>query len=538
MKAHSFIVGKSRPKPYSASLCILTYTTIRSVLRKLIAVVLALTVAMTMGIASTSMVFAAGGTPSITIKPNIDEGITTNGDNDVKIKYTYYKILTADIDTDPTVGLDGTTTADGTVAYYVTDSAQAAAIEGLKTGGKSIFNVTRVGTTDKWYVELNKETAATGEQIAAAFNDNTFLAKFTKQEFTSTGGDATLPGVSAGYYFIKSSLGSKMAVQTLSPVTINEKNDYVSDNKTIPNDDKNSQIGQEITYTLTVNVPTTATEEIVLTDTMSKGLTFKEVASQKVGTTAMTEAQKGTVSAVSSAANDATKFTITYTADQVKALVANKEETQVINIEVTVIVNDQAAIDTDIPNTLDLKYGNNYEAKPVTVNTKTTKFEFDKVDGTDKTTKLTGAEFQLKKGSDVIKLIKDTEGQTYRVATAAEITAAGTTLVDTIVTNGNTVTINGLDLDETYSLVETKAPTGYNKLDDPIEVKATSTTTGEGNDAVTTTTFVKKDVENNKGTELPSTGGIGTTIFYILGALLVVGCGIILIARRRSSANN
>ena len=45
-------------------------------------------------------------------------------------------------------------------------------------------------------------------------------------------------------------------------------------------------------------------------------------------------------------------------------------------------------------------------------------------------------------------------------------------------------------------------------------------------------------VINKSGSELPSTGGIGTTIFYILGALLVIGCGIILIARRRSSAHN
>ena len=496
---------------------------------KTIKKMMALALAMVMVLAMSITVFAGTddpqdppaattpGTPSITIKPNNDTAVTTS----TTIKYTYYKILTASIDTDPQVGLDGATTTDGVVAYYVENEAQATAIAGLKKGEKAIFNVTRVGETNKWYVELNKETNASGEDIAAAFNNDAFLANFTKQEYTSGGGDAVLPGVSAGYYFIKSSLGSKMAVQTLSPITINEKNQYVTDDKTIPETDKHSQIGQEITYTLTVQVPATATEQIVLTDTMSKGLTFKEVKSQKIGTTDATDAQKGAVSDVSAAANDATKFTITYTADQVKALVADGTA-KTINIEVTVIVNKDAAIDTDIPNTLDLKYGNNYDAVPKTVNTKTTKFDFDKVDGTDSTTKLTGAEFQLLQNNAVIKLVEVEAGKTYRVATADEANTAK----DKIVTNGNTVTINGLDGDLTYQLKETKAPTGYNVMSpDTVDVKPE------------TSVFTHQNIENNKGTQLPSTGGIGTTIFYIIGAVLVIGAGVLLVTRRRMSAN-
>ena len=473
--------------------------------------IFALLMAMIMVLGMSTTVFAAGGTPSITIKPNNDSEVTTN----TTITYTYYKILTASIDTDPEVGLDGATTKDGVVAYYVETEAQANAIAGLKKGENAIFNVTRVGTTNKWYVELNKDTNASGEDIATAFNDETFLANFTKQEYTSEGGDAVLPGVSAGYYFIKSSLGSKMAVQTLSPVTINEKNEYVSDNKTRPEEDEYSQIGQDITYTLTVNVPATATEQIVLTDTMSKGLTFKEVKSQKIGTTDATDAQKGTVSAVSAAENDATKFTITYTADQVKALVADGTA-KVINVEVVVTVNGDAAIDTDIPNTLDLKYGNNYDAVPQTVNTKTTKFDFDKVDGTDTTTKLTGAEFQLKLEGTAVNLVEVEEGKTYRIATAADKTTT-----TTIKTNGNTITVNGLDGDLTYQLEETKAPTGYNKLESAINVTP--------NEHV----FAHQDVENNKGSQLPSTGGIGTTMFYIVGSVLVIGAAVVLISKRR-----
>ena len=475
-------------------------------MKKIMALVLVAVMMMAISVTA----FAAGE-PSITIKPNNDTDVTTS----TTIKYTYYKILTADIDTDPVVGLDGVATTDGQVAYYVENEAQANALSG--TG---VFTVTRVGETNKWYVEL--VDGKTVDDIITAFNDDTFLANFTKQEYTSEGGDAVLPGVSAGYYFIKSSLGSKMAVQTLSPVTINEKNEYVTDDKTIPTVDEHSQIGQEITYTLTVTVPTTATEQIVLTDTMSKGLTFKEIKSQSPIT--------GSVSEVEDAEDDATKFTITYTATQVQALVADKEEAQTITVEVTVIVNDEAAIDTAIPNTLDLKYGNNYDAVPVTVNTETTKFEFDKVDGTDTTVKLTGAEFQLllKSDSSVVKLVEVEAGKTYRVATAAEITAAGSTLVEKIVTNGNTVTINGLDGDLTYQLKETKAPTGYNIMNpDTVDVTPNESKT-----------FDAQNVENNKGTQLPSTGGIGTTIFYVIGAVLVIGAAVLLVTKRRMNAND
>ena len=476
-------------------------------LSKVLALVLAF--ALVLGLGATAF---AEGEPSITINSTADtDEVKTD-----KTSYTWYRILNADIDEDPTGAPNQT---GGKVAYYVTSADQV-----TELNETNLFNVVRVGDTDKWYVEL-KDSSTSAQDIIAEFSKSTFdLSKFPSDTFAQTtpGGTATSGEVAAGYYYITSTLGSKAVLQTLTAVTIDEKNSYVTDDKTIPSGDANSQIGQEITYTLTVNVPATANDQIVLTDTMSKGLTFKEVKSQKIDGTAATTAQEGDVSAVTAADGDATKFTITWTADQVKAIVGDPAAAKVITVEVTVIVNDEAAIDTDIPNTLDLKYGNNYEAKPVTVNTKTTKFDFDKVDGTTSSTKLTGAEFQLKQGGNVIKLVKVEDGKTYRVATAAEIDAAAATLVDTIVTNGNTITINGLDGDLTYQLTETKAPTGYNIMSpDTVDVQPNSGT------------FVHQDIENNKGATLPSTGGIGTTIFYIVGSLLVVGAGILLVTRKR-----
>ena len=75
---------------------------------------------------------------------------------------------------------------------------------------------------------------------------------------------------------------------------------------------------------------------------------------------------------------------------------------------------------------------------------------------------------------------------------------------------------------QAYSLQETKAPTGgYKILKDAVPVKASEGSFGE------------IDVENNEGTVLPSTGGSGTTIFYVIGGLLIIGAGIVLVARRK-----
>jgi LPXTG-motif cell wall-anchored protein len=75
-------------------------------------------------------------------------------------------------------------------------------------------------------------------------------------------------------------------------------------------------------------------------------------------------------------------------------------------------------------------------------------------------------------------------------------------------------------------LVESTVPQGYNKAAD-------STFTIAGNDYTTTNLEQTTTVTNQSGTELPSTGGIGTTIFYIIGAILVIGAGVVLVTRRR-----
>lgn len=123
------------------------------------------------------------------------------------------------------------------------------------------------------------------------------------------------------------------------------------------------------------------------------------------------------------------------------------------------------------------------------------------------------------------------------------------------------IVIMGIASDETLVVTETSAPDGYNKLTSTFEVKpvktsetVTTTTTyydADGNvateeETVITKTLVTlnntdvvsgaKTVKNNKGSLLPTTGGMGTTIFYIVGAILVLGAGVLLVARRRMNS--
>ena len=143
--------------------------------------------------------------------------------------------------------------------------------------------------------------------------------------------------------------------------------------------------------------------------------------------------------------------------------------------------------------------------------------------------------------ADLIALVKVSDG-VYRVATDKD--EAATIVYD--IDAGNVV-INGLDDAITYYLYETKAPEGYNLLKTPVEFKITAeynadgaslktgsptVTVGAGEPSATLST----DVVNNSGSTLPETGGIGTPIFYIAGALLVVAAGIILVTRKRMSS--
>lgn len=127
---------------------------------------------------------------------------------------------------------------------------------------------------------------------------------------------------------------------------------------------------------------------------------------------------------------------------------------------------------------------------------------------------LTGATFKLydaETGGNEIKVVKVEDG-VYRVAEDGE---------DGVEIEAGSVTVKGLAADATYYLEETKAPEGYNILTERQAVTIKADNSAEAK------------VVNNAGTELPSTGSYGTTIFYVLGTVLVAGVLIYVVASRR-----
>ena len=189
-------------------------------------------------------------------------------------------------------------------------------------------------------------------------------------------------------------------------------------------------------------------------------------------------------------------------------------------------------------------------------------YELDttKVDGQDENTKLKDAKFVLlnSDGTKVAKITNDKfDGwQDLPPAGDDDKIAATDWFTDTVLTSddGGLFKIIGLD-DGTYKLREIVAPSGYNLLSSDITVVITATTTngqtwtdGNASSALTklavtadgtagtgntSTGIAGITVANNKGSTLPETGGMGTTIFYVVGAILVLGAGILLITRRR-----
>lgn len=171
-------------------------------------------------------------------------------------------------------------------------------------------------------------------------------------------------------------------------------------------------------------------------------------------------------------------------------------------------------------------------------------FNLKKVDATNKQG-LANAQFELydaATGGNKIPLVKvpkagTTEVDYYRVATKAEREAEGFTSAVIVSTTDN-VTIKGL-AKGIYWLEEIEAPDGYNKLTDRVSV--VNKTVGEGADKYDEADFlasndIVKTVENSTGAELPATGGIGTTIFTVTGAILMIGAAVLFLTKKRTEA--
>lgn len=349
--------------------------------------------------------------------------------------------------------------------------------------------------------------------------------KITGTEETATGNTVTFSGLDLGYYLVDSSLGALCGLNTTNPdATIKEKNEKPEIKKEVQtsagdwSSENNAKIGDTVEYKVEIKVADGA-QKYTVTDTMSKGLTFNN-------------------SSLKVTANDAvtTDYTLTSTTNGF-TLVLPETYVSTLTKGTTIIVtynatlNKDAVIDGDgNANEVKLSYGNHQNTVPSKVTTKSYQFDLVKVDGT--TNKLLdGAEFELADGETKLSFVKDTAGN-YRVATTGEEGATTTITVK----NGK-VNIYGL-AGKTYTLTETKAPDGYNKL-------VTSETVNLADGSKTHATIVDsvyKDggvvVENHAGTVLPSTGGMGTTLFYVIGGGLMVAAVVLLVTKKRMEHKN
>ena len=347
-----------------------------------------------------------------------------------------------------------------------------------------------------------------------------------------------------GWYLVVSDLTSDAICSidtTAKEVTIKEKNgvptvtkevEYASGSWGQGND---GNVGDTVNFQTTINVTDGDPTNYVLHDQMSKGLTFKENSiAVKVNDTLITNYT------VEYTNTDKCTFEISFPNGTL-----HTNDTVVVTYSAT-INNDAVVGTTGNENETWLKYGDNGETTHGHTKTYTWKFDILKyfTDSNDDKKYLANVEFVLyrKNADDKAEYAKfdpnnKLTGWTENESEAGKLTTNAT----------SNVTVKGLDKG-TYFLKETATPVGFNGLTSDVEVQIDSscnTLSGatytvkykmaNANDEDFTDTDDEKvvPIENNRGTTLPGTGGIGTTIFYVIGGGLMAAAAILLITKKR-----
>ena len=479
-----------------------------------------LLLALVMAFALATTAFAEGETGSITINDAV-----------VGQTYTIYQIL----------DLESYNTTSNAYSYKAT------------TAWNTFINSDAVKGT---YVEVDGQGYVTWKTGADAAAFAKAAQKYAKDNSIANQGSVTattttvsFTGLDLGYYLVDTTLGTLCALDTTNPnVVMEEKNEVPANVKTVEEDstgnygEKNdADIGQTVNFKSTITAPK-GSENVVFHDVMSAGLTL-DTNSIKVYTDAQmtTELASNNYTVSTAGLTDGCTFEVSFTQDYLDSLTA---DSTTLYVAYSATLNENAVIAGDgNPNTSKLSYGDSSNTKYTPDSqTKTYTWDVDVFKYTNKTTGegenaetkevgLSGATFTLSKdaeGSNPIALVSE-GNNVYRVAKTGE---TGTVTEITTDATGK-FTIKGLDAD-TYYLTETAAPAGYNKLAGPVTIVIGA------NGVVNGTTEASQGVDevkvlNQSGTELPSTGGMGTTIFYVLGSVLVLAAVVLLVTKKRMS---
>ena len=498
-------------------------------MKKLISLVLAIMMVAMVGLAFAQTVGTpADGKGSITIS-NAAKGET----------YGVVKLF------DATVGENGEIAYTGTVpdalkAYFEEDAAH---------------NVTlKAGVDDK----------AVTDAVAAWAKSQTAVASVV-----SDGSKLTFEGLDYGYYAVTSTQGALVTIDSTNPVvTVVDKNSKEpSANKTV--DKQSYSIGDTITYTSTFNTANYLGDKqvtkYVISDTLPEFLSDVTVTGITVGGTAIETQQfvekKITIPWVTgekpnytSLYSNGAVIVITYTAKLTDVTNFNADDTNTVTLKPYVYNPGPSSGDDDDEgdddDDDDKPWSEDYSSD---AKIKTYAAALIKVDKDDNP--LAGAQFTIK------GLTVTGSNGVYTVVSydpSAEATESATLDTDA----DGKLYILGLAQNVTLTVTEVKAPDGYNKLTETKTlnpqvlsekiIKESGTINYDSKGNVTSSTSSTTSVEETKnldkldaqalkivnqaGAELPSTGGMGTTILYIVGAMLIVGAGVILVTRRKAAS--
>ena len=457
----------------------------------------------------------------------------------------------------------------------------------LKWGsGVSAYGETSItpgaAVDDAIVTELTGLTNPKGSDIVSKFTLSTTKAC---DDVTSSGESVTIDGLDNGYYIVKdvtalgdkddansawivqvagsASIGIKNAKPTVDKQVLDETTDAEANHVNGWGESADHAINEQFQFKLIATIPLDTdfaayeNYKVVFNDTMSAGVTFESIASVKIGSNDIPVYAVGTADNgyKCSATENQAGGDWTLTIDDIKPYVADLTAGTKIEVVYNAHLNENAirhnatatATDTN-NNKVSLSYSNNPDATGAggadqlgktpedyvwvfTYDVENTKYADTATAGKE----LAGAEFKLfdSTGATEIGLIYDASLTAYRPIKAGETATAMTSADSTGKFN-----IAGLDAG-TYVLKETKTPDGYNTCaDTTIKIGATHVENSGLTSAdltLSSDSTMSNSVINKSGSSLPSTGGIGTTIFYVAGGALAVGAGVLLITKKRTS---
>lgn len=483
-----------------------------------------------------------------------DGSIIISGSTNVSVAgktFKAYKILDA-------VFVDEADTGKG-VAYLVPDALKAFyASEFELDSTKANFNAEVVTAI----------RALSADELSDFADDALAAAKAAGVEAKqSTAGEAattvTISNLALGYYVIEdatenangknTAISSVMLDTTDKTAEVTIKADVPSIDKNIDGDNdtdmsatglvknNNAAIGDKVPFVLTSKVPSNmdaySTYTYKVTDILSNGLTFNNDVVVTVDSETLVE-EDYTVSVSGQ--------TVTINFTNIKSYEAGAD----IKIEYSATVDTDAVIGTaGNDNTVYLEYSNNPQdtssngKTPDSVTrTYVTGVSLVKVDAKDNEKTLAGATFTITGTKLNTVIVTDANGEDTIITKAEDVVYSGTS------GENGLITFEGLAAG-TYTITEIVAPEGYNILPEPVDVTINWTAPADGAtectwsvDAEEGSTATVEDgvvvftIENSTGSLLPDTGGIGTTIFYIVGALLVVGAVVLLVSKKRAAS--